>query len=138
MLSPEARPSLLSTPASLSRHTLVGHVFLLASLLVLSGLYSIYLGADRNWDLLNYHFYVPFAFLHARLSFDVQPAQAQTYLNPLLDLPSFVLIRLFNSYPRFVGFVLGAINGVSLWLGACSVASPSCRTGRGLCSPSRR
>jgi len=78
-------------------------------------LYSIYLGADANWDLLNYHLYIPFAFLKARLGFDLQPAQAQTYLNPLLDLPFFLLIRHFNDYPRFVGFVQGATNGISLF-----------------------
>jgi hypothetical protein len=88
---------------------------LLAIFLAGSGSYSIYLGADRNWDLLNYHFYIPFAFLNARLGFDLQPAQAQTYLNPLLDLPFFVLIRHFNDYPRLVGFVQGAINGISLF-----------------------
>jgi hypothetical protein len=115
MSSSEPRASPAPQPSRvLPGRVLVG-LLLLAVFLAASGSYSIYRGADRNWDLLNYHFYIPFAFLNARLGFDLQPAQAQTYLNPLLDLPFFVLIRHFNDYPRFVGFVQGAINGISLF-----------------------
>jgi hypothetical protein len=115
MLSTETRTRFLPTVSRLRRRPLLVHILLLILLLVLSGLYGVYLGADRSWDLLNYHYYIPYAFLHARLGFDIQPAQAQTYLNPLLDLPFYVLIRQFNDYPRFVGFVQGATNGVGLY-----------------------
>src|ERR1700736_2041522 len=115
MLSTETRTRFLPTVSRLRRRPLLVHILLLILLLVLSGLYGVYLGADRSWDLLNYHYYIPYAFLHARLGFDIQPAPAQTYLNPLLDLPFYVLIRQFNDYPRFVGFVQGATNGVGLY-----------------------
>jgi hypothetical protein len=115
MSSTESRATPPTILSRILQRTSLVWVLLLAFFLAGCGFYSIYLGADADWDLLNYHLYIPFAFLKARLSFDVQPAQAQTYLNPLLDLPFFLLIRHFNDYPRFVGFVQGATNGISLF-----------------------
>jgi hypothetical protein len=113
MPSPEFLKS--RQPSRFFRRAVPVHLFLLALFLAGSGFYSVHLGADRNWDLLNYHFYVAFAFLDGRLGFDIQPAQAQTYLNPLLDVPFFELIRHFNDHPRMVGFVQGAVNGINLF-----------------------
>jgi hypothetical protein len=115
MSSTESRAAAPTILSHVLRRASLVRALLLAVFLAGCGLYSIYLGADANWDLLNYHLYIPFAFLKARLGFDLQPAQAQTYLNPLLDLPFFLLIRHFNDYPRFVGFVQGATNGISLF-----------------------
>jgi hypothetical protein len=53
---------------------------------VLFGLYSLWLGQDRNWDQLNYHIYNAFALLNDKLSIDLAPAGMQTYFNPLLVL----------------------------------------------------
>ena len=49
------------------------------------GFYSIYLGQDTNWDLMNYHLYNPYAYINDRLSLDLAPAGIQTYFNPFLD-----------------------------------------------------
>ncbi len=68
------------------------------------GLLSVYLGKDNNCDLRNYHYYNAFAFLHHRLGFDYLPAQLQTFLNPILDLPSYCLIH--NTHPILAGFIL--------------------------------
>ncbi|RKP59040.1 hypothetical protein [Pararobbsia silviterrae] len=78
---------------------------------VLFGLYSVWLGADTNWDLTNYHIYNPYAFLHGgRLSIDLAPAGVQTYFNPLIDVPAYWM---FTHWPsRVVGFVLGAAHGL--------------------------
>ena len=76
------------------------------------GLLAIYLGQDANWDLRNYHFYNPYAFLHGRLGFDIAPAQTPTYYNPLLHVPFYYLVSYLP--PRAVGFVLGALQGLNL------------------------
>ncbi len=89
-------------------------VLVLVGLAIGSGLYSVYLGSDINWDLLNYHIYNPFASLNNRYLYDIEPAQGQTYLNPALDIPFYILVRYFNDFPRLIGFVQGAINGVNL------------------------
>ena len=70
-----------------------------------AGLASLALGKDANWDLRNYHFYNAHAFVSGRLGWDYAPAQAQTYHNPIADLPFYFLVRLFEE-PRVVAFLM--------------------------------
>jgi hypothetical protein len=51
------------------------------------------MGIDINWDLKNYHFYNPWAWLHNRWGQDYAPAQLQSYHSPFLDLPFFALVQ---------------------------------------------
>lgn len=75
------------------------------------GLYSLWLGADSNWDLYNYHMYNPFAWLHGKLLIDLSPSGFQSHFNPLLD----VLFYLANTHlpSRVAGFFIGALHGLS-------------------------
>ena len=41
-----------------------------------AGILSVALGPDDNWDLLYYHLYAPFAYLHGRYLYDIGPAQS--------------------------------------------------------------
>ncbi len=62
------------------------------ALALLPGLVLVLLrGVDSNWDLRNYHLYNPHAWLTGRLLTDIAPAQLQTWHNPLLDLPLYLL-----------------------------------------------
>src|SRR5260370_5768793 len=81
---------------------------------VFFGLYSLWLGADSNWDLYNYHLYNPFAWLNGKLAIDLAPAGMQSYFNPTLD----AIVYLLNTHPpsRIVGFVLGALHGMTFVL----------------------
>ena len=81
---------------------------------VVFGLYSVWLGADANWDLTNYHLYNPFAWLHGRLLTDLAPAGLQSYFNPLLDVPYYWMSRHFPA--RLVGFLMGALHGLNFVL----------------------
>jgi hypothetical protein len=78
------------------------------------GLYSISLGQDKSWDLLNYHLYNSYAYLHDRLSIDLAPAGLQTYFNPFLDVTYFIAISHLS--PKTVGFLLGFIQGLNFIL----------------------
>jgi len=78
---------------------------------LLFGLYSVFLGADSNWDLTNYHLYNPFAWLNGRLQFDLAPAGMQSYFNPLLDLPFYWMTT--HVPPRLTGFAMGALHGLN-------------------------
>jgi hypothetical protein len=81
---------------------------------LLSGFASLYLGKDINWDLLNYHYYNAYAFLNHRMDFDIAPAQLQTFINPIADIPFYWMIK---SFPAWVsGFVIGFIHGLNLSL----------------------
>jgi len=79
-----------------------------------AGAAALWLGQDAGWDLRNYHFYVPFAWLHGRLDQDVAVAHIATYYNPTLYLPFYWAVE--NWPPRLVGFVLGGLAGINAWL----------------------
>lgn len=80
----------------------------------LFGLVSLSLGKDINWDLLNYHYYNAYAFLEHRLDYDIAPAQLQTFINPIADIPFYLMVRHFPAW--VAGFVLGFTHGFNLSL----------------------
>ncbi|KFN42385.1 hypothetical protein [Arenimonas oryziterrae] len=51
------------------------------------------LGQDTNWDLRNYHLYNPHAWLQQRDGLDIAPAQLQSWHNPLLDVPLYLMTQ---------------------------------------------
>ncbi|OGT54907.1 MAG: hypothetical protein A3E01_07840 [Gammaproteobacteria bacterium RIFCSPHIGHO2_12_FULL_63_22] len=72
-------------------------------------------GIDANWDLRNYHLYNPHAWLTGRMLIDIAPAQLQTWHNPLLDVPLYLLatsgldsrwISVWLTIPYSVAFML--------------------------------
>jgi hypothetical protein len=78
------------------------------------GILSVALGPDDNWDLLYYHLYAPFAYLHGRYLFDIAPAQSQGFLNPTADLLFYALTSsTLNRAPRIVAFIMGAVHGIN-------------------------
>jgi hypothetical protein len=81
---------------------------------VLFGLLSIALGQDANWDLQNYHWYNPYALLNGRLHVDMAPGNWQSYFNPLIDVPYFVLNQWLPG--PAVGFVMGFVHGLNFVL----------------------
>jgi hypothetical protein len=89
---------------------------MLAAVLVplLFGLLSVCLGQDDNWDMKNYHWYNPYALLNGRLDVDMAPGQWQSYFNPMIDLPYYLLTA---SLPGpVVGFVMGVLHGLNFVL----------------------
>ena len=67
-----------------SRHWTI----LILSIAASAGL-AILLGQDGGFDLLNYHFYSGFAFLHKPFGYDLAPAQIQSFHNPLVHVLSY-------------------------------------------------
>jgi hypothetical protein len=88
--------------------------FARVSIPLLFGFYSMLLGADTNWDLLNYHLYNPFAWLNGRLQTDLAPAGMQSYFNPLLDLPFYWMT--LHLPPRLTAFAMGVVHGLNFLL----------------------
>ena len=65
----------------------------LAALVCVPSLFGLFRqGMDANWDLRNYHLYNPHAWLTGRDSLDVAAAQLQSFHNPLLDVPLYLLV----------------------------------------------
>lgn len=54
--------------------------------------WTVFAGKDVNWDLLNYHYYLPFELLAGRLGQDFFAASAQSYLNPIGYLPFYLMV----------------------------------------------
>lgn len=72
---------------------------------------SVLVGQDANWDLLNYHLHNPWALLEGRIRRDLAPAHLQSYFNPLLDVPYYLLTRW--APPPAVAAAMGAVQGLS-------------------------
>jgi len=83
------------------------------AVLALGGL-SLRLGQDLNFDLLNYHYYNGYAFLHGRLDRDIAPAGQQTFQAPLIHVIHYLGIA--HLPPRLFGFLLGVAHGSNLLL----------------------
>jgi hypothetical protein len=81
-------------------------------LVFIGGMWSLLLGQDVNYDLLNYHLYNPYAFFHNRMGWDLAPAGIQTFYNPLGDVPYYFLSSVFAHFPRLVAFFMGAYFGI--------------------------
>lgn len=88
--------------------------FLRLSILLLpliGGIASVKMGQDNNWDLRNYHWYNPFAFLNGKVGFDLNPAQFQSYFNPTIDLPYYLLASRVPT--RVTAFVMGFVHSLN-------------------------
>ena len=80
--------------------------------LLLSGLLSLWHGKDFNWDMKNYHYYNPWAWLHHRADVDLFAAQLQTFFNPLIDTPFYLLAH--AGVPDYlVVFLMGLPTGLA-------------------------
>jgi hypothetical protein len=66
-------------------------VYLICSLLAVAA--SLLLGKDTMWDTLAYHLYAGFSALHDRFGQDYFPAGGQTYFNPYVYVPYYLLAR---------------------------------------------
>ena len=82
---------------------------------------ALSLRQDANWDLQNYHFYDPWAWLTGRIfDRDLAAAQLQTFHNPLADVP-FYLLAANGVDPRLVTLWLALPMGIAAWL-SCRIA----------------
>jgi len=71
------------------------------------------MGQDANWDLQNYHFYNPWAWVNGRMYlWDIAAAQLQSYHNPLPDAPFYLMVAA-DWRPRMVAFVLAVPTGIA-------------------------
>lgn len=81
--------------------------------LPVSGLAVLILGQDASWDLRNYHFYNPYAFLNGRMGHDIAVGHVASYYNPLMHVPFYYAVTALP--PKAVGFLLGLIPACNLF-----------------------
>ena len=80
---------------------------------VLCAAWTIYAGKDINWDLLNYHYYLPYEWLNHRLERDFFAASAQSYLNPAGYVPFYLMVSA-GWHSVVVSVVLAVFHSLSL------------------------
>lgn len=97
-----------SQPAVLTRRLFVFYWLALFPLVLV-------LGKDYNWDMLNYHLYTPELLFGWRFEQDYLAASVQGYLNPLLDIPFYVLVRLLPD-ARLVALMMCGLHAINLVL----------------------
>lgn len=88
-------------------------IVIVASLLA-GALYAWFSGEDINWDWQNYHEYGAFALLNGRFDTDAIPGGFQSFLNPLVYVPAYLLRHGVGA--PFWGILIGAIHGLNLAL----------------------
>lgn len=99
-------------------------IYVVCSVLALT--INYFLGKEMMWDTLDYHFYAGFSALHDRLNQDYFPAGPQTYLNPYLYVPFYLLAS--SRLPALAASsILAIIQSGILWLSyeLAIVLSPS-------------
>jgi len=95
------------------RHRRWRFAAVLAASVALGGALSVALGIDSNYDLRKYHVHNPWAALNDRLGTDFFAAGTQTYYQPLLDIPYYLLATgWLNDFPRVVTFLMGVPAGL--------------------------
>lgn len=77
--------------------------------------WTVFAGKDINWDLLNYHYYLPFELLAGRLEQDFFAASAQSYLNPVGYLPFYLMVS-SGWHSVLASIALAVVHGLSISL----------------------
>lgn len=97
------------------------------------------LGKEMRWDTIDYHFYAGFSALHDRFSQDYFPAGPQSYLNPYIYVP-FYLLATSGLSALGAACILAIVQSAILWLTyeiALEIApaeSPRARVGLAICA----
>jgi hypothetical protein len=58
--------------------------------LFISTIFVYWQGQDRNWDLLNYHYYQGYSLLNGRFTEDIAAAGLQSFLNPAANVLAYL------------------------------------------------
>ena len=89
---------------------------LIAVLLTLA--YALRKGQDVNWDQRNYHIAIPFLLLHGTLWSSVAPSGIQSYFNPLILIPQYLVIA---HLPPLIATILIALAQLPVFLIAAAI-----------------
>lgn len=97
-----------------TKKSLFLHVGILLVSCFIGGFTAANLNQDVNYDLLNYHYHNPYSLVHDRIGEDIGVGGLESYINPTLDVPGYLLINHLS--PRAAATVLGLIQGVNIFL----------------------
>ncbi len=78
---------------------------------LVAGALAVAAGPDTGWDLQNYWWYNPYAWLNGRLGTDIAVAHHATYHNPTIGIPAYLAAQILPAW--VVGFLVGAVQGLN-------------------------
>jgi len=81
----------------------------------LCALWTVLAGKDVSWDLLNYHYYLPYEWLGDRFALDYFAASGQSYLNPVGYLPFYFMVSA-GWHSVLASAALAAVHGINIAL----------------------
>lgn len=84
---------------------------------VLSAILCLWWGQDAIGDLRQYHLYNVYALFKGRHEIDIAAAQIQTYLNPVFDIPYYVLTQILPEKPMVIAALMSIPYGTILFFG---------------------
>lgn len=76
---------------------------------------TFFLGKDINWDLINYHYYLAYAWENDKFKVDFFGAGPTSYLSPLPYLPFYWMTKA-GWHSLSIGLILGAVHAANLIL----------------------
>lgn len=83
----------IDKPSRLTAARKSGLVWLFSAAIGLCALVFVYLrGQDKNWDLLNYHYFSGYSLLHGNYAHDLAPTGLVSFLNPLPNTLAFLAL----------------------------------------------
>lgn len=91
-----------------------GGIFVVA-LMCLTVIWGMLIGKDLGWDILNHHYYLPYAWWNGQVFTDLFAAGPQSYQNPLGYLPFYFMVSW--DWPSWlIGLFFGAIHSINVYL----------------------
>jgi hypothetical protein len=76
--------------------------------------WSMAVGKDLSWDVVNHQLYLPYAWLSGRIGTDLFAASGQAYQNPLGYIPFYGMVR--AGFPSWlIGLLLSATHALVVW-----------------------
>lgn len=83
----------IDKPLRLTAAHKTGLIWLFSAATSLFALVFVYLrGQDKNWDLLNYHYFSGYSLLHGNYVHDLAPTGLVSFLNPLPNIVAFLAL----------------------------------------------
>lgn len=83
------------------------------SLIILTVCWGGAIGKDLGWDLMNHHFYLPYAWVSGQLTQDFFAAGPQSYQNPLGYFPFYFMV--IAGWPSWlIGAALGTLHALNV------------------------
>lgn len=87
--------------------------FFVFCLMVLTVIWGMLIGKDLSWDVVNHHYYLPYAWINSHVFTDLFASGPQSYQNPLGYFPFYFMVS--QGWPSWlIGLSLGTLHALNV------------------------